>query len=51
MKEIREINKKMAPLEMGWIPPDEGPVVAEVLPNDRIIPSIRMMQKEGLLLF
>lgn len=37
------------PLVMGWIPPNEGPVVAEAIRNDRIIPSITMLDRAGLI--
>jgi hypothetical protein len=35
------------PIRMGWIPNDEGPVVAEDLPNDRILPSVTMLVDGG----
>ena len=37
------------PLVMGWIPPNEGPVVAEAVRNDRIIPSVTQLDKAGLI--
>ena len=37
------------PMVMGWIPPNEGPVAAEIVRNDRIIPSVTMLDKAGLI--
>ena len=37
-----------SPVKMGWVAPNDGPVVAEMLPNDRIIPSVTQLFGAGL---
>lgn len=49
LKDISELNQgpMSKPIRMGWIPPNDGPVVAEVVRNDRIIPSINQLFEGG----
>jgi hypothetical protein len=53
VKDIRKINKKIMSdkKEMGVIPPegDERPVQIKTVPDERIIPSIKDLDKEGII--
>ncbi|MEA2092606.1 MAG: hypothetical protein U9P61_01395 [Patescibacteria group bacterium] len=52
-KDIRKINKKIMSdkKEMGIIPPegDERPIQIKTVPDERIIPSIKDLDKEGVI--
>ena len=49
LADIAEFNRTVMddPIVMGWIPPNDNAVVAEVLSNDRIIPSVGMLVDGG----
>ncbi len=53
VKDIKKINKKIMSdkKEMGIIPPegDERPVQIKTVPDERIIPSIKDLDKEGII--
>ena len=36
-------------LDMALIPPDHGPVLADTVPSERILPSIKMLKEENLI--
>ena len=48
---IKRLNHTIMadPIVMGWIPLDEGSVKAEVAPNNRLIPSITMLDRAKLI--
>ncbi|MDO8564935.1 MAG: hypothetical protein Q7R88_02990 [bacterium] len=49
---IEELNRNWmsTPHAMGWITDDEGPTCAEMLPSDRILPSVQMLVDGGYIL-
>ena len=49
--DISTFNRQFmaAELPVALIPPDEKPVVVEIVPQERILPSIEMMHEEGLI--
>lgn len=51
LKTIQKVNEGFisATILMGWIAPNDGPVVAEAIRNDRVIPSVRMLAQGGLI--
>ena len=50
LRDIQSVNNKIMadPVKGGWIP-DRGPVRFEEVRNNRFLPSIRMLEREGLI--